>query len=123
MKSKPIKLVEDNRIRHGRMGSPTEFGNNGAFSIPGIPPHCRRLNCICSDQEGWDHVSVSLNPDATECPTWDEMIYIRSLFFTDDEWPIQYGPGKRANINTHPGCLHWWRPQNEEVPRPSEWMV
>lgn len=87
-------------------------GNNGAFRVP-----FRRvvLSVIASDGGGWDHVSVSL-PD--RCPTWEEMCYVRELFFAGDEWVIQYHPPRAHNINNHPFALHLWRPQGVVIPTP-----
>lgn len=85
---------------------------NGAFRIK-----CgsAKLHVICSDGMGWDHVSVSL---PTRTPTWEEMAYVKSLFFDDDEVVLEYHPAKSDYVNNHPFCLHLWRPQNETIPMP-----
>lgn len=65
--------------------------------------------------EPWDHVSVSLRD---RCPTWEEMCWIRSLFFEDEETVIQFHPPKSQYINAHPYCLHLWRPTQTVLPLP-----
>jgi hypothetical protein len=66
------------------------------------------LRCIVSDGGGWDHVSVSLH---TRCPTWDEMAFVKSLFFDDEEVVMQLHPAKSQYVNHFQFCLHLWRPQ------------
>jgi hypothetical protein len=63
----------------------------------------------------WEHVSVSL---LHRCPTWDEMSYIKEMFWRDDECVMQLHPPKAEHINVHPFCLHLWKPLLEEIPRP-----
>ena len=79
-----------------------------------------KLTVIASFGGGWDHVSVS---KATRCPTWEEMCYVKDIFFNDDEVVIQYHPAKENYINNHPFCLHLWRPQNISLATPPMWMV
>lgn len=86
--------------------------NDGMYFVP-----CRgvMLTVIASDGEGWDHVSVSTR---TRCPTYDEMEFIRGLFFRDDETVMQLHVPRSDHVNCHPYCLHLWRPQDAEIPRP-----
>jgi len=57
-------------------------GNNGAFLVSSLKLK-RRLQVICSDQEGWEHVSVSIHD---RMPTWEEMNFIKNLFWDEDEY-------------------------------------
>lgn len=70
----------------------------------------KRLRVIVSAGGGWDHVSVSC---ADRCPTWDEMSYVKRLFFYPQETVMQLHVPERQHINCHPFCLHLWRPQTE----------
>lgn len=102
-----------------------------------------RLSIIASDGGGWDHVSVSL---ATRCPTWEEMCWVKRLFFEPDEVVMQLHPAETDYVNNHKFCLHLWRPQSQteieaireswgepwpygdlqspgEIPTPETWMV
>lgn len=68
----------------------------------------------------WDHVSVSL-PYRT--PTWNEMCFIKELFFFPDEIAMQLHPVEEY-INNHPFCLHLWRPlRQKEIPLPPSILV
>ena len=57
---------------------------NGVFKIP--LPSGETANVIISNGMGWEHVSVSLKD---RCPRWQEMCYIKDLFWNDDEVVIQ----------------------------------
>lgn len=59
----------------------------------------------------WEHISVTPK-NQKRCPTWDEMCYIKELFFEDEEECIQFHPKKSEYVNKHEYCLHIWRPVN-----------
>ncbi|MCR4532718.1 hypothetical protein NUV62_17465 [Acinetobacter venetianus] len=69
---------------------------------------------------GWEHVSVSL---PARCPTWEEMCFIKSLFWGEDDCVIQYHPPKSDYVNNHQYCLHMWRPIEQSLPTPPSFMV
>lgn len=111
---KMTKTIEDARdLKYGNKNN----GLNGLFFFLYIGV---LLKVIVSDQEDWDHVSISCK---SRVPTWDEMCYIKNLFFKNNEWALQYHPAHNKYINDHPNVLHLWRPQNIEVPKPPKWMV
>lgn len=130
---------DNERIEAMRVDGPPRT-NAGAFV-----GKCRsaRLHIIASDGGGWDHVSVSL---PTRCPTWDEMCWVKRLFFEPHEVVMQLHPAESDHINNHQHCLHLWRPQTQEeieairiewadswpygeiqspgaIPAPASWMV
>jgi hypothetical protein len=105
----------DARQTHGWSGDHT----CGAFKLPS-PIDGGSLTCIASCEEGWDHVSVSR---ANRCPNWIEMAAVKKAFFGDDETVMQLHVPVTEHINAHPHCLHLWRPQGIEIPRPPGWMV
>jgi len=117
MKEQLPLSVEIGRIKKGAMGSTLDAGRNGAFRVVGGK---RVFTVIASDQEGWDHVSVSLNH---RDPTWAEMCKIKDLFFDPEEVVTQYHPAKSKYVNLHPHCLHLWRDQNNPVILPPIVMV
>jgi hypothetical protein len=63
----------------------------------------------------WDHVSVSI---ADRCPTWNEMCWIKDLFFDPEECVLQFHPPQSQYINIHPYVLHLWKPKDIEIPLP-----
>jgi len=112
-------VPEKYRVKTGLMRSHSIAGNNGQFIISsnGIK---HPLQCIASDAAGWEHVSVSLR---SRCPTWDEMTFIKSLFWDEDDCVVQFHPAKTDHINNHPHCLHLWRPTHGQMPRPPSILV
>ena len=110
------------RIRYGELSS-TPGDDFGAFLIPG--PCGRDLRVIASPGDAvegipWEHVSVSL---PTRCPNWEEMDFIKRLFWDDEEAVMQLHPPRSKWINNHPYCLHLWRPTKQEIPLPPEIAV
>lgn len=105
------------RIRSGKLGSGDEIRNNGAFMVP---HNGQTLAVIVSDEEGWDHVSVSL---PTRCPSWGEMSWVKRLLFEPHEVVMQLHPADSEHINCHQYCLHLWRPHDKRIPMPPAYMV
>lgn len=132
-------LAEKGRITDGRWASP--YGARyGAFML--LPPNrSELLKVIVSagdvveeipgpksllGQMGqdahtfpngtrWDHVSVSLK-DRT--PNWEEMAWVKSLFWDDEELVVEYHPPKSKYINVTATVLHLWKPLDFEIPLP-----
>lgn len=105
------------RVRQGIQAS--DWGDDfGAFYIPG--PCGQELKVIASSGDpdsgiDWEHVSVSLQ---NRCPNWQEMCFIKSLFWDDEECVMQLHPPRSQWINQHPYCLHMWKPKNQTIPMP-----
>lgn len=112
MKTKPTKFCEKYRDRKGQLPSEPSYGNNGVFVFL---RHGICLSVIVSDGEGWDHVSVSC---MGRTPTWQEMHWVKTQFFRDDEAVFQLHPPKRLYKNEQHNTLHLWRPQGVEIPMP-----
>lgn len=132
MKEKFPEIVENCRKRiAGRWSS--EYGDKGGYFIVPYPynPNLKKqrndvtLSVLVGSGDGWDHISihVELNGEKKRCPTWEEMSFIKDLFFEDNEWTVQYHPAKSNHINLHPYVLHIWKPIDKELPVPPEWMV
>lgn len=119
MRPCPNPKVEKFRNRdHPTMGTNSEWGNNGVFQIPTSSGFV--LTCIVSDGGGWEHVSIEA-PGRT--PTWEEMDFIKGLFWMESEIAIQYHVSDARKINVHPYVLHLWRPTGERVPQPPRAFV
>jgi hypothetical protein len=117
------------RIRSGPMGSGDDAGRNGAFQF-------RRgkvdFIVICSDgsetPEGlahWEHVSARCRGlDLKErCPTWEEMCFLKSLFWEPTECVVQYHPPESEYVNNHHAVLHLWKPVDVEMLAPPSILV
>ncbi len=65
----------------------------------------------------FEHVSVTVVNEA-RCPTWEEMCFVKDLFWLEEETVLQYHPPKSQYVNKHKHCLHLWKPVDFEIPVP-----
>ncbi len=68
----------------------------------------------------WEHVSVSL---ADRTPTWEEMEFVKDLFWAGHETVVQFHPAKGAKVNYHPNCLHLWKRSGVDVELPHPILI
>jgi hypothetical protein len=61
------------------------------------------------NEEGWEHVSIMLC--ARRLPTWEEMCFVKDIFWEDEEEVVQLHPKKSQYVNMV-DALHLWRPVN-----------
>ena len=116
----PIKL-ELGRVTDGPYGSTSADGMAGAFQIRS--PKDRPLNIMSSgvdQQYWWEHVSVSTHG---RTPFWEEMCFVKDLFWEEHETVIQFHPPLSEYVNHHPFCLHLWRPLRFELILPPSELV
>ncbi len=74
----------------------------------------------------WEHVSVTVShkkKEASRCPTWEEMCFVKNMFWNEDEVVVQYHPAKSDYVSMHPFCLHLWKPIGVTLPTPDPLMV
>lgn len=107
-------LLQDKRIKIDQM---SEIGGNGWVKMPNTSGS---MVVVFSWHMGWDHVSISY---ADRTPTWDEMCYVKDLFFDPEDCVIQYHPARSEYVNVHPYCLHLWKPRFCGVPIPPKQLV
>ena len=88
-----------------------------------IRPFRYKLHVVSSgDQHGpagvesWEHVSVSVI-GKNFCPSWEEMCFVKNLFWMPTECVVQFHPPEAEYVNNHPYCLHLWKPPYD-VPTP-----
>ncbi len=114
------KLLLAVRKSHGRV---IKRGEDGfACQIP--RPNSYSLCITASWGKGWDHVSVhAIMNDKDFAPFWEDMAYIKNLFFKASETVVQYHPSKNSYVNQHEHTLHLWRPQDKKIELPPIWMV
>lgn len=106
------------------------LGNNGFFIIP----HYRIREYVfivqASDGTGipddpemqWEHVSISVahqrGKKKQRNPTWEEMCWIKDLFWDEEDRVVQFHPPKSEYVSLAPYCLHLWRWVLGEFPHP-----
>lgn len=93
---------------------------DGAYQLR-VRPTTARVYVISSCGAGWDHVSVSVCNEK-RLPTWNEMHYVKRLFFHDHEAVMQLHPPASEYVN-NAEVLHLWRPLELDLPMPPMWMV
>jgi hypothetical protein len=117
------------QFRHMRVKSRYESHPGDRFGSFIVPAHKapgrRQLFVIACDgaESGWDHVSVSVYNCKVQQPTWEEMCFIKGLFWNDDECVVQFHPAKADYINIHPGVLHLWKAVVQQFPMPPKICV
>lgn len=104
------------RLRVGEFRTDDNDGLSGAFFVVCHKTACE-LKIISSTGHGWEkeglappcweHVSVSTR---NRCPNWDEMCFVKSLFWDDTETVVQFHPDRAHYVNCHPYTLHLWKP-------------
>jgi len=115
------KELDVYRIREGDYGSDESYGMAGAFRL--FSPKQVPLLVMSSGIDGvtrWEHVSVSCQDRP---PTWDEMCFVKDLFWREDETVIQYHPARNDYVNFHPYTLHMWKPMGVNVPLPPTLLI
>lgn len=122
MKPAPEKFRETT----GVLATTKDMGNNGCFKVPHPKIDGYYFSCLSSSGNGWEHVSVVIASNRRKverCPTWEEMCFIKELFWEDTEPVVQIHPPKAHHVNNHAYCLHMWRSTDKEMPLPSPYMV
>jgi hypothetical protein len=98
----------------------------GFFRIPHPELRDHFLSVIAWQGREWEHAAVTVHPykirPGRSC-TWEEMSFIKSLFWEDDQTVMQLHPMKSEYVNNHPHCLHLWKPANQEIPLPPSLLV
>jgi hypothetical protein len=120
-----VRRVLPERLEEGRVQGHRTWGAYGAFSIYG--PCGERFMIVASGadaddkmSEGWEHVSISTR---RRCPNWQEMCFVKDLFWNETECVIQFHPPKADYVNNHPYCLHLWGRSDGNIPRPPPLLV
>lgn len=111
------KLDNINNFRRVDIYGDGKIGNehNGTFIINRYK-NDEFYFVIVSNGLGWDHVSVTLHKkngaSIKRCPSYEEMLMIKEKIFAEDEVVFQLHPREEDYIDTHPYCLHLWKPNN-----------
>lgn len=76
----------------------------------------------------WEHVSVHAAANLVGTwtnftPTWDEMDYVKGLFWDPGDVVIQIHVNDERKKNIHQHTLHLWRPTDREIPLPDPDLV
>lgn len=118
-------MKDVNQIKNLKIISRGIDGGNGWLKIPHVKKDGTKTNKIASVVYsvggGWEHVSIALINQNT--PTWEDMCWVKSQFWDDEETVMQLHPKKSEYVNNKENCLHLWRPLNCEIPTPPKIFV
>ena len=113
--------------------SSEEMGNNGLFYIPHYRVRNYMFYCLASEglsspdiDMDWEHVSISVGQKGkkqSRNPTWEEMCWIKDLFWGEEDRVVQYHPPKSEYVSLHPYTLHLWRHGSKEIDYPPSILV
>ena len=119
-----LDVVEKGRVLTGHYATP-RGDRCGSFRLKS--PDGVYFLVLAATGEDWEecglplpafeHVSVSV-PGVGRCPTWEEMCWVKGLFWGEDELVIQYHPPASVYVSHHPTCLHLWKPVGVDIPLP-----
>jgi hypothetical protein len=108
-----MKFPEEFQIASGEDG--------GEFVIPHRLKNyaTRKYLVVASNGMGWEHASIHIMQGRESLtPNWEDMCYIKNLFWEESDTVIQYHPAKNDYVNVHPNVLHLWRATEQAFPQP-----
>jgi len=118
MRAIPLTDLEKYRASHPRLPS-SQFGDDyGYFEVPRETGLLRVISS--GNGEPWEHVSISLE-DRT--PTWEEMCFVKDLFWGPEETVIQFHPKESKYVNNMPHCLHLWKKRGVDYELPPQSLI
>jgi len=121
-----FKVPEYNRVKHDMhpsILSDPSYGNNGMFRLRRkVRLQFTTIFAQASDGGGWEHVSVSI-AKAKRCPSWNEMCWVKDLFWDPEDTIIQFHPPESEYVSQHDYALHLWRKVGENWQTPPSIFV
>lgn len=121
-------VPDKHRMRTGWFRTDETYGNNGAFLLP---RYHQKFWIIASDGSEadkagliceWEHVSVSIQNHPNSLPTWEEMCWIKSIFWDKEDVVVQFHPAESEYVN-FANVLHLWRHRTAAFPTPPHYLV
>lgn len=123
--------LDNYRITHPVCGNAPKGATYGMFSIP-IPKKKQTVAIIIANdgtEGGWEHVSCHVRiaqgtrPPIMRVPSYDELCWLKDLFWESHECAMQFHVPKTDHINRHQHCLHLWRRAGANCELPPTIMV
>src|SRR5690348_8904636 len=99
--------LDKHRLREGFYGNSEDKCSYGCFIYEG---HGYNYKIISSGDNNphseWEHVSVSKTRGKNwYLPTWEDMCFVKQLFWDEEETVLQFHPKKSEYVNKHPCVL------------------
>ena len=121
-----MKVPENNRHNFPFIPFVPDDATGGFFLIPHPELRNYYFSAIANCGGDWEHVCVTVYPHRARPDRsciWEEMCFIKSLFWEDEQTVMQLHPMKSEYINNHPHCLHLWRPVKGIIPTPPSILI
>lgn len=112
----PFRVPEKYRVVTGEYRTTPAHGNNGSFLVPMPPPSTTKALCMVSDQNGWEHVRVSVGK--SRAPNWHVMEALKNVFWASDDVVMQLHLPPDSFKNPREHIMHLWRPVDGGIPVP-----
>lgn len=99
------------KLESARMEGDRSWGPYGRFILQGPCGARLWIDAAGADIDpeitgGWEHVIVSTH---RRCPNWQEMCFVKDLFWDAEECVIQFHPPRSEYVNNNPYELHLWK--------------
>lgn len=124
-----FRVPEHNRYQQKGLPRTVRGDNRGMFIVDAGRGRPYALRIMASDGFGWEHVyeppvweHVSVST-TVRCPTWEEMAMVKDMFWDPEDLVLQFHPPRSVYVNSHPYCLHLWRPVGVSIPLPPSQTV
>ena len=109
-----MRLHFSDEVEHARRVHP-DHGGSPAGANYGWFVFANGLRVMLTTALGWEHVSVSRS---IAPPSWDDMLWVRRLFWRPEEWVMQLYPPDGQYIGLAANAVHLWRPTMLAIPTP-----
>ena len=116
MRGEPNLRIEQYRNQNNPIGKSPHGVNYGWFTIHRVSGTLQVMSSGSGNSE-WEHVSVSLRD---RCPTWEEMCFVKNLFWHEEETVIQFHPKITKYVNKCKTCLHLWKKADHDHELPPD---
>lgn len=120
-------VVERGRCQRGDRYHSDRGDPYGLFVLKAPTGAYLLVMAVDGPETRFDHVSVSVCPGVSggqppRLPTWEEMCWVKGLFWGPDELVIQYHPPESEYVRVGE-VLHLWKPLDVEIPLPPKVCV
>lgn len=147
-----FKVPNEYRVTEGPFASDDSYGCTGVFEIPYLESKGDNKVILLNkkpskhgsskefyskffiiadnglnghpDHRGWEHVSVhKIFNGKPYIPSWNDMCFIKDMFWGEEDCVVQYHPPKSMYINNAEYVLHLWKPVGFDILRPPKCLV
>jgi hypothetical protein len=120
MKAKLHSMDEKYRKVHPVLGGSEAGSTWGYFEVSRRYGIMRIISSGVDMEFLWEHVSVSFSDHV---PSWEDMQFVKEMFWDAEETVVQFHPRKSEYINHHPYVLHLWKRVGQNYSLPPKELI